>query len=158
MSSRPVDPESAAHAERDRNLFAAAATGVTADVLEWWHEDGVLDDMTIARRFARHGGATHTWSGTTGRSPDLDFTPGADHRSPAIWPRWSGPSDATCEADSTDVAADGRELRIRAMDLFGIRDGKVAWESSWYGDAWMRRRLERTGDGSGCAAAAPRGA
>ena len=42
---------------------------------------------------------------------------------------------------STALPADGRELRLRALDLFEIRDGKVQHESSWYGDAWFRRRI-----------------
>jgi len=37
--------------------------------------------------------------------------------------------------------ADGRELRLRAVDLFEVRGGLVAHESGWYGDGWLIERL-----------------
>jgi steroid delta-isomerase-like uncharacterized protein len=146
MSSLPVDPESAATRSVIDNLFAAAATGVTAEVLEWWHEDGVLDDITIAQRFRGHAELDPYLEWYYRALPDLDFTPARIivHGGLASV-EWA--EKCHLEQPFDDLPADGRELRIRAMDLFGIHDGKVAWESSWYGDAWLRRRLSEPVDG-----------
>lgn len=129
-------------------LFAAAATGDTAEVLKWWHVDGVLDDVTIARRFRGHE-ELHAYLEWYYRAlPDLDFTPAriiVDGPFAAV--EWA--EVCHLEGPFDEIPADGRELRLRAMDLFGIRDGRVAWESSWYGDGWLRRRLEHPVLGSG---------
>ena len=48
---RPDERGDASGAETSEvidRLFAAAATGDTARVLEWWADDGVLDDVTLA--------------------------------------------------------------------------------------------------------------
>ncbi len=141
MSTPELDARSAATRQVIDNLFAAAATGVTADVLEWWHENGYLDDVTIARRFTGHDELYPYLEWYYRALPDLDFTPARIIVSGDLASvEWAERCHLRAPFDG--VAADGRELRIRAMDLFGIRDGKVAWESSWYGDAWMRRRLD----------------
>ena len=122
-------------------LFAAAATGRTSDVLDWWHADGELDDITIARRFRGHDELFPYLEWYYRALPDLDFTPAriiVDGSLASV--EWA----EICHMDGPfdGIPGDGRELRLRALDLFGIRDGKVAWESSWYGDGWFRRRLE----------------
>lgn len=122
-------------------LFAAAATGVTDDVLGWWADDGVLDDVTIARRFS---GRTELWPYLEmyyRALPDLDFRPSlllVD--GPWALVEWAETCHVVAPFDG--VPGDGRELRLRAVDLFEIRDGRVAHESSWYGDGWLRDRLE----------------
>jgi steroid delta-isomerase-like uncharacterized protein len=121
-------------------LFGAAATGVTSDVLRWWDPDGVLDDVTIAKRFRGHAELYPYLEWYYRALPDLDFTPArilVDGPLAAV--EWA----ERCHLDGPfdGIAPDGRELRLRALDLFGIRDGRVAWESSWYGDGWLRRRL-----------------
>ena len=146
MSIPDLDARSAATRQVIDSLFAAAATGVTADVLEWWHVDGYLDDVTIARRFAGHDQLYPYLEWYYRALPDLDFTPARIIVSGDLASvEWAERCHLRAPFDG--VAADGRELRLRAIDLFGIRDGKVAWESSWYGDAWMRRRLEGPTDG-----------
>lgn len=40
------------------------------------------------------------------------------------------------------VSGDGRELRLRGVDTFEVRDGRVVRESGWYGDGWFRDRIE----------------
>ena len=125
-------------------LFAAAATGVTDAVLEWWADDGVLDDVTIARRYAGKAQLRPYLDMYYRAFPDLDFTPArviVDGSFAAV--EWAETFHFLDRFDG--VAADGRELRVRALDLFEIRDGLVVHESGWYGDAWFRRRLTDQG-------------
>jgi steroid delta-isomerase-like uncharacterized protein len=143
LSSPESSPESRDTRRVIDALFAAAATGVTADVLDWWHADSVLDDVTIARRFRGHDQLYPYLEWYYRALPDLGFTPArimVDGPLAAV--EWA----EICHLDGPfdGIPADGRELRLRALDLFGIRDGRVAWESSWYGDGWLRQRLEQT--------------
>ena len=72
--------------------------------------------------------------------PDLDFTPArvvVDGPHAAV--EWA--ETFHFREDFDGIAADGREVRVRALDVFEIRDGLVVHESGWYGDAWLRRRL-----------------
>ena len=121
-------------------IFAAAATGELEDVLAWWADDGVLEDITLTRAFHGKDELRPYLDWYFQALPDLDFTPArilVDGPYAAVeWAEtchMSGPFDG--------LPADGRELRLRALDLFEIRDGKVQHESSWYGDAWFRRRI-----------------
>lgn len=144
MSSSELSPDSGATCRVIDGLFAAAATGRTSDVLDWWHPDGVLDDITIARRFRGHDELYPYLDWYYRALPDLDFTPArimVDGQFAAV--EWA--EVCHMEGPFDGVPADGRELRLRALDLFGIRDGRVAWESSWYGDGWLRRRIEQAG-------------
>jgi steroid delta-isomerase-like uncharacterized protein len=121
-------------------IFAAAATGELEDVLAWWADDGVLEDITLTRAFHGKDELRPYLDWYFKALPDLDFTPARILvEGPYAAVEWaeachmSGPFDG--------LPADGRELRLRALDLFEIRDGKVQHESSWYGDAWFRRRI-----------------
>jgi len=137
-------------------LFTAAKTGVTSDVLAWWQPDGVLDDITLARRFAGHAELYPYLDWYYRALPDLDFTPArivVDGDLAAV--EWA--ERCHLEGPFDGLPADGRELRLRALDLFGIRDGKVAWESSWYGDGWLRRRLSGAADDQEIPPPLPRG-
>jgi steroid delta-isomerase-like uncharacterized protein len=141
LSSPESSPESRDTCRVIDALFAAAATGVTADVLDWWHADGVLDDVTIAQRFRGHEQLYAYLEWYYRALPDLDFTPA---RIMVDGPLAAVEWEEVCHLDGPfdGIPADGRELRLRALDLFDIRDGRVAWESSWYGDGWLRERLE----------------
>lgn len=158
MSSPEFSPESRDTRRVIDELFGAAATGVTGDVLRWWHSDGVLDDVTIAQRFRGHDELYPYLEWYYRALPDLDFTPArilVDGPFAAV--EWA--ERCHLEGPFDGIAGDGRELRLRALDLFGIRDGRVAWESSWYGDGWLRRRLELPRDGAAqLPAPLPRGA
>lgn len=137
---RPSTTSAETRAVIDR-LFAAAATGVTDDVLEWWADMGVLDDVTIAQRFR---GKDELWPYLEmyyRALPDLDFRPSLlliD--GPWALVEWAEICHVVAPFDG--VRGDGRELRLRAVDLFEIRGGRVSHESSWYGDGWLRERLE----------------
>jgi steroid delta-isomerase-like uncharacterized protein len=155
----PPDPRPATSSAETRRvidgLFAAAATGVTEDVLRWWADDGTLDDVTLARRVAGKA-ALRTYLEMYYRAlPDLDFTPKlliVD--GPWALVEWAEVCHLSAPFDG--VPADGRELRLRAVDLFEVRDGLVANESGWYGDGYLRDRLELA-DPSGLPPAIPRG-
>jgi steroid delta-isomerase-like uncharacterized protein len=137
---RPPTPSTETREVIDR-LFAAAATGVTDAVLEWWADDGVLDDVTIARRFAGRTELEPYLEMYYRALPDLDFRPSlllVD--GPWALVEWAETCHVVAPFDG--VPGDGRHLRLRAVDLFEVRDGRVVHESSWYGDGWLRDRLE----------------
>jgi steroid delta-isomerase-like uncharacterized protein len=122
-------------------LFAAAATGQTEEVLAWWAGDGVLDDVTLAQRVAGKDELRRYLDMYYRGLPDLDYKPKlliVD--GPWALVEWA----ATCHllGPFDGVPADGRELRLRAVDLFEVHDGLVAHESGWYGDGYLRDRLE----------------
>jgi steroid delta-isomerase-like uncharacterized protein len=122
-------------------LFAAAATGQTEDVLAWWADDGVLDDVTLARRVAGKAELRRYLDMYYRALPDLDFKPKlliVD--GPWALVEWAETCHLSAPFDG--VPADGRELRLRAVDLFEVREGLVAHESGWYGDGYLRDRLE----------------
>ena len=56
-------------------IFAAAATGVLEDVLAWWADDGVLDDITLTRAFSGKDELRPYLDWYFKALPDLDFTP-----------------------------------------------------------------------------------
>jgi predicted ester cyclase len=139
------DRKSAVSSEGTRRvidrLFAAAATGDTERVLEWWAEDGVLEDVTIARRFAGRAEMRPYLDEYYRAFPDITFAPSlliVD--GPWALVEWAESCHFVGPFDGIEL--DGRELRIRAVDLFEIGDGVVQHESSWYGDGWFRQRLE----------------
>jgi steroid delta-isomerase-like uncharacterized protein len=145
-------PETAASSGSTRevidHLFAAAATGDLDQVLAWWADDGVLDDITLARRFSGQAELRPYLDWYFRALPDLDFTPARILvEGPYAAVEWAEICHQTGTFDG--VPGDGRELRLRALDLFEIRDGKVAHESSWYGDGWFRRRLEGPASNAG---------
>ena len=138
-------------------IFAAAATGELEDVLDWWADDGVLDDITLGRVFSGKTELRPYLDWYFKALPDLDFTPArilVDGPYAAV--EWAEICHLTGPFDG--VPADGRELRLRALDLFEIRDGKVQHESSWYGDAWFRRRIGSIASEGPWPPALPRGA
>ena len=138
--SRPAVSSDETRAVIDR-LFAAAATGDTERVLEWWANDGVLDDVTIARRFSGHAEMRAYLDEYYRAFPDITFAPSlliVD--GPWALVEWAESCHFVAPFDG--IEPDGRPLQIRAVDLFEIGDGVVQHESSWYGDGWFRQRLE----------------
>jgi len=140
MSTPELAPESKPTRAVIDGLFAAAATGDLDEVLAWWADDGVLDDITLSRRFSGKAELRPYLDWYFTALPDLDFTPARILvEGPYAAVEWA----ETCHLTGTfdGVAPDGRELRLRALDLFEIRSGRTVHESSWYGDSWFRRRL-----------------
>ena len=107
----------------------------------------MLDDVSLAQRIAGKAALRSYLDMYYGAFPDLDFKPKlliVD--GPWALVEWaeichlSGPFDG--------IPADGRELLLRAVDLFEVRDGLVAHESGWYGDGYLRDRLELADPGA----------
>ena len=122
-------------------LFAAAATGEVEPVLRWWADDGVLDDITLARRYSGKAELRPYLEMYYRAFPQLTYEPSLlliDGSSAMV--EWA--QVTRLEGTFDGLPGDGRELRLRAVDLFEIRDGLVVHESSWYGDGWLRQRLQ----------------
>jgi predicted ester cyclase len=137
---RPPTTSAETRAVIDR-LFAEAETGNTERVLRWWAPAGVLDDVTIARRYTSHAELGPYLDMYYKAFPDLTFKPSlliVD--GPWALVQWAetchfrGPFDG--------IQPDGRRLQIRAVDTFVVENELVQAESSWYGDGWFRARLE----------------
>ena len=137
-------------------LFGAAATGDLDRVLAWWADDGVLDDVTLGRRYRGQAELRPYLDWYFKALPDLDFSPARILvEGPFAAVEWAETCHMTAPFDG--VPGDGRELRLRALDLFEIRAGKCAHESSWYGDGWFRRRLNSPPGDPGSPDPLPRG-
>jgi len=126
-------------------IFAAAATGDLDAVMAWWASDGVLEDITIAKAFRGHDEIRRYLDMYYRALPDVTYTPirlVIEGQSAVV--EWAQPAFVAAAFDGTPST--GREVFLRAVDIFHIADGLVQHESSWYGDCWLRRRL---GDGDG---------
>src|SRR5436305_14135047 len=74
----PDRPPSTTSVETRRvidGLFAAAATGITDEVLRWWADDGVLDDVRMAQRFTGKAAMRRFLEMYYLAIPDLDLQP-----------------------------------------------------------------------------------
>lgn len=122
-------------------IFAAAATGDLEAVLSWWHDEGTLEDVTIARAFVGKP-ALRDYLGWYFRSlPEVRYEPIrllVDGRTAMV--EWMQTARVTGDFDG--VQADGRMVELHAMDVFHVVDGLIVHEVSWYGDGWLRQRLE----------------
>jgi steroid delta-isomerase-like uncharacterized protein len=121
-------------------LFDAAAGGDVDRVLEWWSPDGVLDDVTLATRYAGHAELGTYLEMYYRAFEDLEFQPArivVDGAHAAV--EWAQTFHLT--GDFAGVPGDGREVRARGLDVFEVRDGRVVAESGWYGDGWLMDRL-----------------
>ena len=121
-------------------IFGAAATGDLDAVMRWWARDGVLEDITIARAFRGHDEIRPYLDMYYRALPDVTYTPirlAID--GPTAVVEWAQPAVIAAPFDGTPSA--GREVFLRAVDIFHIAGGLVQHESSWYGDGWLRRRL-----------------
>ncbi|HEX8007207.1 MAG TPA: nuclear transport factor 2 family protein [Trebonia sp.] len=126
-------------------IFADAATGDLEKVLRWWAEDGILEDVTLARAYRGKQEIRDYLRMYYGALPEVTYEP--------IRLVVSGPTAVVEWAQSTRVAADfdgvdaaGRDLYLHAIDIFHVENGLIQHEASWYGDAWLRLRLEGVTD------------
>jgi ketosteroid isomerase-like protein len=122
-------------------IFAEAATGNLDGVMRWWAPDGVLEDVTIAQAF-RGQDEIRAYLGMYDRAfPEVTYTPvrlAVD--GPTAVVEWAQEAAIAAPFDGTDSA--GRSVFLRAVDIFHVADGLVRHEASWYGDGWLRTRLE----------------
>jgi steroid delta-isomerase-like uncharacterized protein len=122
-------------------IFADAATGDLENVLRWWADDGILEDVTLARAFEGKQAIREYLA--------MYFSAFRDLKYESVRTIISGPSavvewmQTTRVFDTLDgVKGVGQELTLHAVDVFHISDGLVQHEVSWYGDGWFRQRLE----------------
>lgn len=125
-------------------IFGEAATSDLDGVLRWWAPDGILEDVTLARAFRGHAEIRPYLEMYFSALPDITFEP--------IRLIVDGPTAVVEWAQATRVAAPlddtpstGREVFLRAVDVFHITGGLVQHETSWYGDGWLRQRLGDAG-------------
>ena len=122
-------------------IFADAANGDLEAVLRWWHDDGTLEDVTLAQAFVGKPALRDYLDMYYRALPEVVYEPirliVSGQTAMVEWmqtARISGSFDG--------VEADGREIVLHAMDVFHVVDGLIVHEVSWYGDGWLRRRLD----------------
>jgi steroid delta-isomerase-like uncharacterized protein len=122
-------------------IFADAATGDLDSVMQWWADDGVLEDVTIARAFHGREEITDYLAMYYTALPDLVFEPiRLVVEGPTAVVEWAQKTRVAAAFDGVEAA--GREVYLHAIDVFHVADGLIQHEVSWYGDAWLRMRLE----------------
>lgn len=121
-------------------LFEAASLPDLDGVLALWDDDGVLEDMTLERRVAGKAALSAYLQQYFAAFPDLKYLP------QEIW-TWEDHGVVMWEGTTVvrppffEVPAVPTRIQLRGVDLFWIRNGRVARERSWYGDGWLFRRL-----------------
>lgn len=127
---------------RDENLdlinrtFAAAARGDTAAVLESWADEGVLCDWTLDRIIRGHDELRPYLEEYFAAWPDLTFSPThifVDGDTVVV--EWA--AAATHQGPFFGAAPTGRRYDLRGVDIFELRDGKIAEERSFYGNGTL---------------------
>jgi hypothetical protein len=125
-------------------IFAEAATGDLEGVMRWWAPDGILEDITIAQAFRGHDEIRPYLQMYYQALPDITFEPlRLVVSGPTAVVEWAQPSVIAAPFDGTPSV--GTKVFLRAVDIFHISDGLVQHESSWYGDGWLRQRLDPRG-------------
>jgi len=125
-------------------IFAAAATGDLDEVMSWWAQDGVLEDVTIGQAFTGHAEIRPYLEMYFSALPDLRFEPiRLLICGPTAMVEWSQSTRVVRPFDGV-TPQPGTELTLHAVDVFHVAGGLVAHESSWYGDGWLRQRLTGT--------------
>lgn len=122
-------------------IFADAATGDLDNVMRWWADDGVLEDVTIAKAYRGRREISDYLAMYYTALPDLVFEPirlVVDGSCAIV--EWAQTTRVAAVFDGVDAA--GREIYLHAIDVFQVADGLIQHEVSWYGDAWLRMRLE----------------
>ncbi|MFL6098750.1 MAG: nuclear transport factor 2 family protein [Actinomycetales bacterium] len=123
-------------------IFADAASGNLADVMRWWADDGVLEDVTLAQAFSGRAQITAYLDMYYSALPGLIYQPiRLLVDGPTAVVEWA--QNVTVAAPFDGVDATGTTLFLHAVDVFHVVDGLIQHESSWYGDGWLRQRLER---------------
>lgn len=125
-------------------IFADAATGDLERVLSWWADDGTLEDVSIAQAFVGKPAIREYLRWYFAAMPGLRYEP--------IRLVISGPTAVVEWMQTTPVVApfdgvtppEGTMLALHAIDVFHVADGLIAHEVSWYGDGWLRQRLQGT--------------
>jgi steroid delta-isomerase-like uncharacterized protein len=121
-------------------IFAAAASGDLEEVLSWWHDEGTLEDVTIASAFVGKAALREYLDWYFRALPEVRYEPIrllVEGQTAMV--EWMQTARVAGSFDG--VEADGRVLELHAMDVFHVVDGLIVHEVSWYGDGWLRQRL-----------------
>jgi uncharacterized protein (TIGR02246 family) len=122
-------------------IFGEAANGDLDGVMRWWAHDGVLEDVTLAQAFRGHDAIREYLDMYFAAMPEVTYTPQrVVIDGPTAVIEWA--QEATFAAPLDGVDCTGRSIFLRAVDIFHIAHGLVQHEVSWYGDGWLRTRLE----------------
>jgi predicted ester cyclase len=122
-------------------IFADAATGDLDRVMRWWASDGILEDVTIAQAFHGHDAIRGYLEMYYGALPDVTYAPiRVVIEGPSAVVEWA--QDAMIAAPFDGTRSAGRSVFLHAIDIFHVEDGLIRHEASWYGDGWLRQRLD----------------
>lgn len=120
-------------------LFRAAGDGDLDRVLALWDDSGVLEDVTLGRREAGKHAVTRYLQEYFRAFPDLSYSPEeiwtAEERGVVTWAGTTHPVGSFF-----GIPMPATPLRLRGVDLFVVRDGRVFRERSWYGNGWLFHR------------------
>jgi steroid delta-isomerase-like uncharacterized protein len=123
-----------------QELFARAGSQDLDAVLELWHPEGTLEDVTLNRTAAGKQAVTAYLREFFAALPDLSYTPqvviSEGIHGVVVWR-----SETRVKRDFFGFPATDRPITLHGCDVFQIQDGLVLHEWSWYGDAWLAARL-----------------
>ncbi len=121
-------------------IFADAATGDLENVLRWWHDEGTLEDVTLAQAYVGKDALRAYLDMYYRALPEVQYEPiRLIVSGESAMVEWIQTARVSGTFDGVD--ADGREVLLHAMDVFHVVDGLIVHEVSWYGDGWFRQRL-----------------
>ncbi len=126
-------------------LFRRAGEQDLGRVLDLWHPDGVLEDVTLGRTMRGKPEVTAYLEEFFAAFADLTYAPErvmVEGDTGAVL--WS--SRTRLHRPLFGFPARDQMVDLRGVDVFTVRDGVIGHESSWYGDAWLGVRLSCDSD------------
>jgi predicted ester cyclase len=125
-------------------VFADAATGDLERVLSWWSDEGTLEDVSIAQAFVGKPAIRDYLRWYFAAMPSVRYEPIRLLVSgPTAMVEWMQTTEVVAEFDGV-APPPGTVLQLHAIDVFHVVDGLIEHEVSWYGDGWLRQRLDGT--------------
>ena len=123
-------------------IFADAATGDLERVLSWWSDEGTLEDVSIAQAFVGKPAIRDYLRWYFSAMPTVRYEPIRLLVSgPTAMVEWMQTTEVVAEFDGV-IPPPGTTLTLHAIDVFHVVDGLIEHEVSWYGDGWLRQRLD----------------
>lgn len=123
-------------------VFADAATGDLERVLSWWSDEGTLEDVSIAQAFVGKPAIREYLRWYFAAMPSLRFEPiRLVVSGPTAMVEWMQTAEVVAPFDGVTPPS-GTTLQLHAIDVFHVVDGLIQHEVSWYGDGWLRQRLD----------------
>ena len=125
-------------------IFADAATGDLERVLSWWSDEGTLEDVSIAQAFVGKPAIRDYLRWYFAAMPSVRYEPiRLVVSGPTAMVEWMQTTEVVAEFDGV-TPPPGTTLTLHAIDVFHVVDGLIEHEVSWYGDGWLRQRLDGT--------------